>query len=200
LDSLLNELAAHYARVNREKFRSVLPDVTITVNRRLRALTGRVLYDLRLIELSLYHLTQPYGRAQAFSTLEHEMLHLYLDTLGQPPGHTPTFKHLAKQLSIPLWHCFSYPRNRPSTTTYVYRCPCCGWTVRRSRRLSEIQRSACGPCCRAHNHGRFDPRFVVELIETIEEKAAHRPGAQQRPRGPMPGLPHPHRTPCRCAS
>lgn len=168
---MLAELRAHYALINRVKFSGLLPEATITVNPRLKAFTGRILYDLRRIELSLYHLMQPYGRAQAFQTLEHEMLHLYLDTLGQPAGHTPTFKRLAAELSIPIWHAFPYPRNRHPTTIHVYKCPSCNKHVVRTRRLSAIRRSACAHCCRLHNGGRFDPRFVMLYVETLPADA-----------------------------
>jgi predicted SprT family Zn-dependent metalloprotease len=169
VESLLAELRAHFSTVNACKFSGVLPRTSLVVNRRLRALTGRVFYDEKLIELSHYHLVQPYGRDQAFKTLEHEMLHLYLDTIGQSPGHTPTFKRLARDLEISVWHGLPYPKNRVPTVLHMYECPVCGKRISRNRRLSEIRRNACGDCCRVHNKGGFDVRFLMRYVRTIIE-------------------------------
>lgn len=167
VDHVLGELREHFVDINARKFGGVLPQASIVVNSRLRALTGRIFYDDRLIELSLFHLTQPNGREQAFKTLEHEMLHLYLDTLGQPAGHTREFKRLAQELDIPVWHGMAYPKNRRPQANHVYECPACAKRIERNRRLSMKQRSACGDCCRLTNGGRFDERFVMRFVETI---------------------------------
>ena len=94
LQGLLDELVDHCAQANRFKFDGSVAGVTLSVNPRLRALAGRVFFDEKRIELSGYHLSQPYARQVAFKALEHEMLHLYLDTRGLPTGHTPLFLSL----------------------------------------------------------------------------------------------------------
>lgn len=164
---LLARLGAHYVWANRHKFAGVLPDVSLRLNGRLRALTGRIFYDHRIIEISAFHLAGPDAWDVAQGTLEHEMLHLYLDVKGLPAGHTPTFKRLAKELAIPVWHARTYPRNRPPAAQHLYECPACQQRVVRTRRLSETQRSACGACCRAHGDGRFDERFVMRLVKSM---------------------------------
>ena len=45
--------------------------------------------------------------------------------------------------------------------------------VSRPRRLSETQRSACGECCRVHNGGVFDARFVMRFVATVPRAHAH---------------------------
>lgn len=165
--AMLRQLQQHFHEVNHLKFDGRLPAVTLTVNPRLRALTGRVFYDEQLIELSGFHLCRRNRWQVATQTLEHEMLHLYLDTLGLPPGHTRTFKQLAHEKGISVWHSLPYPRNRNAPVRHVYECPCCARRVSRNRRLSEIRRHACGECCRRHNGGAFDPRFQMRWVETV---------------------------------
>lgn len=179
LQALLDELRDHYAQANHHKFDGHVPRVTLCVNPRLRALAGRVFYDERRIELSGYHLSQPYARQVAFKALEHEMLHLYLDTRGLPSGHTPLFKRLAAERGIPVWHALPYPRNRVVQTVHVYACPACGRRVNRCRRLSNTQRSACGDCCRVHNGGMFDARFVMRFVKTLAPSRTLRDAALQ---------------------
>ncbi len=168
---LLDELATHFAAANKNKFEGGVPHAEMVVNPRLRALAARVQYEPRRIELSGYHLTQPYARHVAFKALEHEMLHLWLHARGLNPGHTPLFKQLAKERDIPVWHALPYPQNRPSSVHHVYACPGCGNTVMRGRRLSDVRRSACGACCRRHNGGRFDARFVMRFVESVASAA-----------------------------
>ncbi|MBI5498161.1 MAG: hypothetical protein HY904_24375 [Deltaproteobacteria bacterium] len=165
---LLAELRGHFGRANASKFDGGVPQATVVVNPRLRALVGRVVFAERRIELSGYHLAQEYARHVAFKTLEHEMLHLWLDARGLPSGHTSLFKEMARDRAIPVWHALPYPKNQFRPRTHVYECPACERRVERARRLSLTQRSACGACCRLHNGGRFDERFVMRWVETVE--------------------------------
>lgn len=166
LRDVLDRLYAHYELANRQKFDDTLPtSYRIEFNRYLRRLTGRVTYGLRLIEISLYHY-QHYGYEDAVRTLEHEMLHLYLHTLGKPSGHNALFKQLAGQLGIRVFHDNPYPRNRDSRERYVYECPSCRRMVFRKRR-SCGRLLACGICCRALADGGWDPRFQLRLVEKV---------------------------------
>src|SRR5438552_5338188 len=87
IDDALERLYQHYRQVNLNKFDGTLPlDYRIEFNPNLRRLTGRITYGMRLIEISRWHFAQ-YGMPDALATLEHELLHLYLHTLGKPSGH-----------------------------------------------------------------------------------------------------------------
>ncbi len=166
LEAALQHLYGHYARANREKFGDVLPrDFTIAFNPLLRRLTGRITYGWKLIELSLWHFRQ-YGVADAEQTLEHEMLHLYLHTLGQPSGHNGLFKEAARQLGIRVFHANAYPKNRASRHRYVYECPACGRMAFR-KRAERRHAIACGACCRANTGGAWDERFALRLLEKV---------------------------------
>jgi predicted SprT family Zn-dependent metalloprotease len=158
-------LRAHWLSVNQAKFEGILPTYRIALNPHLRRLTGRITYSQRLVEISRYHLRH-YGVADALATLEHEMLHLYLHTLGYPSGHSPLFKRLAEILQIRVFHSNPYPRNRAPRHRYVYECPACLRMVFRERRRPPLT-LACGICCRAHSAGAWDARFALRPLHTV---------------------------------
>jgi predicted SprT family Zn-dependent metalloprotease len=162
----LPRLHQHYATVNRDKFDEVLPaQYGIAFNPLLRRLTGRITYRARLIEIATFHFRE-YGYADAVQTLEHEMLHLYLHTLGKPSGHNALFKEAARALGIRVFHANAYPRNRAPRHRYVYECPACQRMVFR-KRPQERHAIACGICCRARAGGAWDPRFALKLIQKV---------------------------------
>jgi predicted SprT family Zn-dependent metalloprotease len=166
-DAALPLLLEHYRRINREKFDDVLPaDYRIEFNPLLRRLTGRITYGWRLIEISLFHFRQ-YGLDDALQTLEHEMLHLYLHTLGRPSGHNALFKQAARTLGIRVFHANPYPKNRAPRHRYVYECPACGRMVFR-KRPQDRHAIACGVCCRVVAGGAWDERFALKLVEKVK--------------------------------
>jgi predicted SprT family Zn-dependent metalloprotease len=167
LEAALPVLRAHYERVNQEKFGGILPtDFTIEFNPLLRRLTGRITYGWKLIEISSFHFRQ-YGLDDAKQTLEHELLHLYLHTLGKPSGHNLLFKSAARALGIRVFHANPYPRNREQRHRYLYECPSCMRMVTR-RRSAERHALACGACCRALAGGAWDERFALRLREKVK--------------------------------
>ena len=165
-DEALARLCEHYRHVNYSKFEGLLPDsYRIRWNPLLRRLTGRITYGLRLIEISTYHYRQ-YGLDDAFATLEHEMLHLYLHMRGLPSGHNAHFKREAARRNIRVFHSNNYPRNKPSRDRYVYVCPECGRMVFRQRR-QDGHLLACGICCRTLAAGAWDERFALRLVVKV---------------------------------
>jgi predicted SprT family Zn-dependent metalloprotease len=162
---VLARLYDHYRRVNADKFDGLLPlDYRIELNPNLRRLTGRITYGLKLIEISRWHYLH-YGLDDALATLDHELLHLYLHTLGKPSGHNLVFKRTAETLGIRVFHDNPYPRNRVSPHRYVYECPACRRMVFRKRRRDDGL--ACGVCCRVEAGGRWDARFQLRLVERV---------------------------------
>ncbi len=165
-DEALRLLCAHYLIANREKFNGALPeDYRIRWNPNLRRLTGRITYGLRLIEISTYHY-RTYGFADAVATLEHEMLHLFLHMHRVPSGHNRIFKREAAERGIRVFHNNDYKRNQPQRDRWLYVCNSCGRMVFRQRR-QEGRLLACGLCCREFAEGRFDPRFVLALVQKV---------------------------------
>jgi predicted SprT family Zn-dependent metalloprotease len=167
VDEALSRLYDHYREANRDKFDAVLPaDYRIAFNPLLRRLTGRITYGWRLIEISRFHFRH-YGFDDAVQTLEHEMLHLYLHTLGKPSGHNGLFKELARGLGIRVFHANPYPHNRATRHRYLYECPACRRMVFR-KRPQERHAIACGVCCRLQAGGAWDARFTLRLLEKVK--------------------------------
>ena|SRR6266545_2987523 len=170
IDAALPHLYAHYERINREKFDGVLPtDFRIEFNPLLRRLTGRITYGWRLIEISTFHFRE-YGLADALKTLEHEMLHLYLHTLGKPSGHNALFKQAAHDMGIRVFHANPYKRNQSPRHRYLYECPSCQRMVFRKRQQPQQRQYglACGVCCRTQANGAWDPRFALKLVDKVK--------------------------------
>jgi predicted SprT family Zn-dependent metalloprotease len=166
VEEALPRLHDHYAAVNRDKLDLVLPpSYGIAFNPLLRRLTGRITYGMRLIEISTFHFRQ-YGFGDAVQTLEHEMLHLYLHTLGKPSGHNALFKEAARALGIRVFHANPYPKNRAPRHRYVYECPSCRRMVFR-KRPQDRHAIACGICCRSLAGGAWDERFALKLLEKV---------------------------------
>jgi predicted SprT family Zn-dependent metalloprotease len=166
VQDVIESLEDHFRIANHRKFDGILPlNYSIAFNQHLRRLTGRITYGMRLIEISLFHYRQ-YGFTDAVRTLEHEMLHLYLHTLGKPSGHNSLFKHLAHNLDIRVFHDNPYPKNQAPRHRHVYECPACGRMVFR-RRLQRHQ-LACGVCCRMQADGMWDERFKLKHITTVK--------------------------------
>lgn len=166
MHGMLSELQNHYRNANGCKFEGILPkDYRIALNPKLRRLTGRITYGLKLIELSSFHV-RTYGYPDAVATLEHEMLHLYLHTLGRPSGHTSLFKDVARSKEIRVFHANPYPKNRTSRQRYVYECPACQRMVFRKR--PHPHGLACGVCCRHLAAGGWDDRFELRLMHKVK--------------------------------
>lgn len=162
----LSRLHEHYRRVVDDKFEGRIPrDFRLVFNPHLRRLTGRITYTERLIEISEFHVVK-YGLKDAIATLEHELLHLYLHTLGRPSGHTKEFKRLAAKKGIRVYHANEYPKNRSTPFRYLFECPSCERLVSRVRPVTK--HLACGICCRARNQGHWDRRFVLRLLGRVQ--------------------------------
>jgi predicted SprT family Zn-dependent metalloprotease len=161
-------LTNHLHFVNERRFEGILPSAQyrIVFNPLLRRLTGRITYGVRLIEISLFHFRE-YGLSDAVQTLEHEMVHLYLHTLGKPSGHNALFKAAAEARGIRVFHANAYPRNRSPRHRYVYECPSCRRMVFRKRH-AESHALACGVCCRLEAAGSWDSRFALRLVEKVK--------------------------------
>ena len=58
-------------------------------------------------------------------------------------------------------HNLPFPIRRQKRR-YLYACPHCRRDFARTRPLRRT--SACLACCRAHNRGRYDQRFKLQLV------------------------------------
>jgi SprT protein len=116
-------------------------------------------------------------RLQAFPsevdrTLRHELAHLVAFARA-PRGrrvaaHGAEWRRACVQLGIPgesRCHTLPLPR-RTVARRHVYRCPVCGFMLRRARPINARRRAlACRDCCLRHALGRFDARFQFVVVK-----------------------------------
>ncbi len=102
-------------------------------------------------------LTPLQSRKHVTDTILHEIAHALTDCRASP--HGPEWKAMARKLG-------ATPKARASGISiphrFVGKCPSCGHTIGRHRRLNR----ACGRCCRDHAGGNFDKRFAFVWTET----------------------------------
>lgn len=136
---------AFFDTFNQEHFARACPPVWLTVNTRLRRTLARVRPARRHIELSALVLEQV--PAALGDLMYHEMVHLWLHSLGQPHGHTPAFRAKLAQRSPDV------PRAELRLTwpgqerRVFYRCPNCAVAIGVRRRFGRPM--ACAACHRA---------------------------------------------------
>ena len=141
------------------------PDVPVRWNRRLRR-AGRALIDSRgrtfegaCIELSpAYFEVYP---ADLRGILVHEATHIGLALLGRPCGHTQEFRSVCEAAGG-LLHSKWLPGR-----IYRYRCPLCGDTLERRRRVADSRWcAACATEAEAIGGDPFVPERALQLVGT----------------------------------
>ena len=162
-----------YQQLNAEFFDGILPACEIRWSRRLTRAAGNIRVESRVITLSAPLLIEAFAGGKTHEVcglsgcdgetalrliLAHEMIHLWLHVQGLPCGHTAGFRAKARAIGQPKTrHGIALPAPKSG---WVYRCAHCEIQVVRRRRLSRV--GACAACCRAHNGGKFDARFVLQ--------------------------------------
>ena len=143
----------------------IASQVQVQWNSRLKSCAGRAHYRLKLI--SLNPLLHGYGDEEVRRTLLHELAHFLAQFRGgrrRIPPHGKEWRRACDDLGIgdeKRCHNLPFPV-RQRTRRLLYRCPNCRRDFPRTRR---IRRSvACLACCRSHNHGNFDKRFKLRLV------------------------------------
>jgi len=100
-------------------------------------------------------------------TMLHELAHLVAHHRAggrriQP--HGAEWRRACSDLGIPgEERCHNLPlARREVRRKFAYQCRHCSIVVPRVRKLS--RESACYPCCREHNRGRYSRRFLLDPI------------------------------------
>jgi predicted SprT family Zn-dependent metalloprotease len=114
---------------------------------------GRCAYRAKQINLSRV-LVKLNSEEKVRDTILHEIAHALA---GPGVGHGQKWKVAAMSVGCNPQRCYGDDVVTP-TATFTGTCPGCGRTVERHRR-SKI---ACGECCRKHNGGRYDKKFVFK--------------------------------------
>ena len=168
-DYRLTEEARHLLRGigEAELGRSVI----VCWNRRMRREAGRAwLQELR-VDLHPGLKVVEGAQTEVDRTLRHELAHLVAQhRAGERyiPPHGAEWKQACCELGIPGEKA---THNLPlggagREKRYAYRCPKCGVTLRRARKMT--RQCACLKCCREWNEGEFCEDFVFELVEQVE--------------------------------
>lgn len=116
---------------------------------------GRCQYSYRLISLSR-ELTYRNGEAEVRDVILHEIAHALA---GHAAGHGPVWKAKARAIGARPERCYDSKMVNKPPTPYVAHC----WNCRKEygrHRLTKTP-SACSPCCKLYNGGRFTTRFVL---------------------------------------
>lgn len=103
------------------------------------------------------HFLRQHGEAALVAILRHEVAHHIVRGryAARVRPHGPEFRAVADLLGAPRHApAFAAPR-----TVHLYRCPACGATLLRGRRLTRGRRYSCGHCSR-----RYDARFALRYL------------------------------------
>lgn len=132
---------------------------------RLRSAAGRAEFgDARVL---LNCRLSTHGEAEVDRTLRHELAHLLAQSRAgrrRIAPHGAEWHRACADLGIAdetRCHNLPFPIRRQARR-YLYACPHCRRDFPRTRPLRRT--SACLECCRAHNRGRYDPRFKLRLV------------------------------------
>jgi SprT protein len=166
--SLTAETAA-LLQIARELLRSlgaarIVNELRVEWNSRLKTAAGRADYRHKLISLNPRLFEHP---GEIDRTLRHELAHLLAQFRAghrRIPPHGGEWRTACRDLGIgdeKRCHSLPFPVSERARQ-YLYKCPNCQRDFHRVRRIRRAL--ACLACCRAHNGGKFDPRFRLRLI------------------------------------
>lgn len=139
--------------------------VVVCWNGRLQTTAGLAFFAASLIQLNPK--LRELGEREVDRTLRHELAHLvahvrHLRRRIQPHGEE--WKQACRDLGIgDEARCHSLPlAGRTVRRRFAYQCPGCKSILLRVRKFSRF--TACYPCCRKHNRGRYHSRFRLAPI------------------------------------
>ncbi len=128
-------------------------------NPRMRSTAGMAYAGKSLITLNPRLAAFP---GEIERTLRHELAHLLANARAgkrRIAPHGREWRKACRDLGLvdeKRTHTLPFPRSE-RRRRHRYRCPSCGNEV--ARVIPFKTACACLPCCRAHNRGRYDPRF-----------------------------------------
>lgn len=145
----------------------VANDLRVEWNARLQSCAGRADYGKRLI--SLNPRLREHGFSEIERTLRHELAHLLAQFRAgrrRILPHGEEWRAACHDLGIgDEKRCHNLPfALQERVRRFVYKCPNCLLDFPRVRRSKRA--IACLACCRAHNRGKFHPKFRLQLLES----------------------------------
>lgn len=137
---------------------NVPPEWSFDFDRGLRRF-GHCKYKEKQITLSR-HLCSLNEMPDIIDTILHEISHILA---GSKAGHGPLWKAKALIVGCKPIRCFDDEIETP-VSRFIAECPNCHKQLSVHRRRKK-RVSACSKCCKAHNGGRFDTRFLFQYRE-----------------------------------
>ena len=142
--------------------------VRVEWNSRLQTVAGRA--DVRAKLISLNPRLCDYDESEIDRTLRHELAHLLAQFRAgrrRVSPHGPEWRDACCDLGIGdevRCHNLPFPISKRSRR-FIYKCPNCAREFPRVRRIRRAV--ACLACCRAHNGGKFDAHFRLQLVTAL---------------------------------
>jgi len=157
------------AETARELLRSlgaarIAGELRVEWNSRLKTAAGRADYRQKLVSLNPRLFEYP---IEIDRTLRHELAHILAQFRAgrrRILPHGVEWREACRDLGISdekRCHNLPFPVSERARR-YLYKCPSCQRDFPRVRRIKRAV--ACLACCRAHNGGKFDPRFRLRLV------------------------------------
>ena len=117
---------------------------------------------VRVISLSRFYAGRM-GWSEMEDVVRHEVAHaIDFETRGRS-DHGPTWQAIACKVGADPTRLYEGEFVPDRSSKYVGICPSCEIEHPFYRRVIRIH--ACPACCRAHNRGRFAPRYTLRIIE-----------------------------------
>lgn len=163
------QLEQIFLELNDKHFEGGLPLPRLRWNTRLRSSAGRFVPGAKrfgyllppTIEVASYLTKLPDADHHVRDTVGHEMIHYWLWERRRPYGHTPEFYQKMTEMGVSRFNKTA-PKKSPQ---YIYTCQHCHRVFEFIRKFKG--RIACANCCKSHNRGRFDARFVLKLSKVL---------------------------------
>jgi len=100
-------------------------------------------------------------------TILHEIAHaLTFNQYGATvKSHGKEWKRIAREIGCNANVFFSLDEIIVPETEFKYKCPECGYTYGRHRKMSSVKVLSCAICCNKHNHGKYSEKYKFILVE-----------------------------------
>jgi len=137
---------------------------------------------VRVISLSRFYAGWM-GWSEMEDVVRHEVAHaIDFETRGKS-DHGPVWQAIACKVGADPTRLYEGPFVPDRGSKYVGICPSCEIEHPFYRRVIRIH--ACSVCCRAHNRGRFAPRYTLRILEreTGRDVSPQRPAGMRSRRG-----------------
>lgn len=120
-------------------------------------------YDKKTISVSTHLLMQNLDKPEEWEeVVRHELAHAIDFEIRGTSDHSKVWKNVAKQVLSTAERCYDTNLIIDNKMKYTVICDACGHERQAHRRTDKL---ACGKCCKKHNDGKWDERFLLRYVE-----------------------------------